>query len=296
MMNTGIVVLFGDFCQELLYACLDCGIQRLGLHFNIEQNTMAEYCDFIVRNRKLIRFASNRGIKITHYLHAVSSLLPRTLFVEKPQWFRMDETGKRTPDLNLCSSSDDALMVIEKNAENLAKFLEQETREYHFWTDDDFGKDVFCHCGECCEKDCFNQNRIIYRAVLRGLKKYDFSARLSYLDYGKSKTERLDKDMFLEYAPFLRRHDLPIESQDNIFFKNKSLCISKNYKNTWSVLEYFLSYDYASVCSGKQEERIRQDISFYKTLKPYALDTFAVFPNRLKNYDGIKKYAAWLRS
>ena len=47
------------------------------------------------------------GIRVETAAHALSYLLPRPLFADRPDWFRMNEKGERTPDFNLCPSSEE---------------------------------------------------------------------------------------------------------------------------------------------------------------------------------------------
>lgn len=55
--------------------------------------------------------------------HATSWLFPREEFQNHSEWFRMDEQGERTQDVNLCPSNPDALAYIETRAELLAGLL-----------------------------------------------------------------------------------------------------------------------------------------------------------------------------
>ncbi len=63
------------------------------------------------------------GFKVEFEYHATSWLFPREEFQNHSEWFRMDEQGERTQDVNLCPSNPDALAYIETRAELLAGLL-----------------------------------------------------------------------------------------------------------------------------------------------------------------------------
>lgn len=60
------------------------------------------------------------GIAIEYELHALAWLLPRSMYEIHPEWFRMDKTGHRVNDFNLCVSNSDALEYLSSRAQELA--------------------------------------------------------------------------------------------------------------------------------------------------------------------------------
>ncbi len=76
-----------------------------------------------------------RGMMIEVGGHFLSSLLPRSLFPAHPDWFRMNEQGKRTPDFNFNPFNVEALEAL---GSNVANYLEQMPGAslYHVWPDD----------------------------------------------------------------------------------------------------------------------------------------------------------------
>ncbi|UCD27548.1 MAG: DUF4838 domain-containing protein [Planctomycetota bacterium] len=87
-------------------------------------------------------------------MHWLPKYLPRSLFEEHPEYFRM-ENGKRTPKLNMCPSSSEAADIIAKNSlddwDQLRDFPRFET--LHLWPDDLNPKvhrtSGWCYCEKC---------------------------------------------------------------------------------------------------------------------------------------------------
>ena len=63
----------------------------------------------------LLEKARDMGIQVEHEAHALRYLMPKELFSEHPDWFRMDEKGERTPDFNMCASNEEALEYLHLN-------------------------------------------------------------------------------------------------------------------------------------------------------------------------------------
>lgn len=291
----GIVLLYQDFFADWIEVMKDCGLKKLGLHVNTEQSNMAEFLCWLEANRPLIERAEDRGLTIEYFLHAFGYLLSEDFAGHRENW-RQNEDGQRVKDYNCCPSSPE-LNSVEKNAVALAQRLKQYSHKYHFWVDDDFGKDIVCHCEKCRNYSQWQQGLMLYRAMEQGVRMYDTEALLSYLVYGNSVFRDAGTDLggfFIEFAPFLRRHDLPLTAKENKSYLEKILSLKKNFSHV-DVLEYFLSFDYDSFCRGEQFERVKEDVRFYKSVGVEDVMTFAVFPekNYVKKYgfSGIEKYA-----
>ena len=65
-------------------------------------------------------------------MHAVRSLLPASEFGEHPEWFRMNESGERVTDYNLCSSNVEAMDYVAERAAEAARQLYRSTDRYFF--------------------------------------------------------------------------------------------------------------------------------------------------------------------
>ena len=104
----------------------DHGVDVLGLHpvGGGESHRHIEEMLSLLKTdeyRALLDYAVLRGLKVEYEMHAASFLVPRELFDKHPEYFRMDETGTRTPRLNFCFSNPEAMEIALTNAEKLAE-------------------------------------------------------------------------------------------------------------------------------------------------------------------------------
>lgn len=286
----------GDFNGLWLPTIENAGMKRVGLHANPLSTGVREFLGFIENNRDTVDLFTNHGISVEYEFHALEYLLPRALFGKKSQLFREDSRGERSSDFNCCPSSSEALAIIEENSEKLARTLKQTSHDYYFWADDDMGGDVKCCCPKCRKMNATEQNSILYSAILRGIKKYDDKACISLLIYGKEQFSlQLPKDMFMLFAPFGRRHDLPITVGEENGFYGRSIekMVADYGSDSVEVLEYFLSYDFTTFL--KQSERVEKDLEYYRKIGVNRLATFVVFPNKISVEDcisGLEKYVS----
>lgn len=305
--NSSIIIINRDLCEEWLDVLTDCGIATIGLHSLYQYGGIDEFLNWLNRAdvRNLLQKFKNTGIEIEYQLHAVNWLLPRGLFSVHPEWFRTDKNGVRVSDWNLCVSSAEALEYIENSAYLLAKMLEQSSHNYYIWGDDCIGS--VCYCEKCSKISGADQNMIIMKHVLKGLKRYDKDAKLAFLSYQDSfgtLTVPPEKDMFLEFAPIDRDHFSPICSENE---KNRMNCeifenLGQIFHGDKHVLEYYLDVSY--YCGWKRENLkdlvldtavLEEDLKYYKSRGATCLSTFAGFIDGgwLKEFgaEKIKKYA-----
>lgn len=172
-------------------------------HITLEQ---ALHHRLLPETQAIFSRLSHMGVEIEYEAHAMGWLLPRSLFAFKPDWFRMDENGKRIADFNLCPSQPEALAYVAARAEQLARLINVESERYFFWLDD--VSNAACHCEKCRSLSVSDQQLLVVNAMLRGIRRYKASAKISYLAYHEAiaapqKAEPLE-GVFLEYAPFHR--------------------------------------------------------------------------------------------
>jgi hypothetical protein len=156
------------------------------------------------------------GIQVEYELHAMQELLPRELFARHPDLFRMNEAGERTPDANLCVSSEGALEIVAQNALTVSRALRPTTGRYFLWGDD--GR-PYCRCPNCADLCDGDQALILENRVLEALRTEDPGAQVAHLAYARTllppRRIRPERGIFLEYAPIDRRYDLPLSSNDD---------------------------------------------------------------------------------
>ena len=188
------------------------GINTIGTHI-----TPSEVLAFLDtdKGRSFTAACRERGITVEHQLHAMGELLPRELFSQDPELFRMDTSGVRTADFNCCVHSEKALSIIAANATRLAEALRPDNHRYYFWLDDNA---PVCYCPLCRPYSPSEQALIVENRMLRAIREVDPDARLAHLAYShfmdppvKVKPE---EGIFLEFAPIYRSWDVPLTEED----------------------------------------------------------------------------------
>jgi hypothetical protein len=155
--------------------------------------------------RALARQAERAGIDIEWAPHALKELLPRAHFADHPEWFRMNTTGLRTPDYNMCITNAAAQDAVRNNAAQMARALTPTTDRYYFWSDD--GR-PWCECSTCAGLSQGDQSMLFTNIVLEGIRSVIPAAKLSGLAYLNSleplQAVKPADGVFLEYAPIRR--------------------------------------------------------------------------------------------
>ena len=235
--------------------------------------------------RALYDYAAEKGLKIEYGIHAAGYLLPRALFAEHPEYFRVDENGERNPDLNFCFSNKEAMELFLENTAKLAKQLYGSSKRYFLWLDD--AKDAHCHCPECRKLSPSDQQMTVLNAMVRRLRKDDPEASLAYLAYVTAitppETVKPEEGIFLEYAPYERKMDRPVSEMPESEIENLKDLLAFFGKENSVVLEYW--YD-NSLFSGYKKppkvlvpnnDNVRADLDFYRALGFEDLSSFACY-------------------
>ncbi|MBO4355493.1 MAG: DUF4838 domain-containing protein [Clostridia bacterium] len=228
------------------------------------------------------------GIAMEYEMHSARWLLPKELFTSHPEYFRMNEKGERTPDLNFCVSNTDALEIASQRMLFAAKTLCPSTHRYYFWMDD--ARNSKCHCPLCRDLSASDQQMIVLNYCISRLREYDERASLAYLAYFSTidpPSVRPSDGIFLEYAPFDRDRYHTIfdpECEKNVRESSHidSLLDFFGRKDS-KVLEYWLDN---SMYSGWQkppkeftlcESVMKEDVAFYCEKGFEFITSFACF-------------------
>lgn len=125
------------------------------------------------------------GLRLEVGAHGISKHLPRELFQEHPEYFRMfqpeDFNGKRMNDANICVSSQAGRKVIK---ENFSKQLIQpeSVHAVHCWPDDLPGNG-WCLCPSCRAFSPSDQALIAMGILAECVREQDSPLRFSLLAY-----------------------------------------------------------------------------------------------------------------
>jgi hypothetical protein len=195
--------------------------------------------------QKFLEKCHRLGLQVEYELHAMRELLPRTLIQKDKSLFRMNETGERIPDANLCVHSTNALDIAAENALKFAGNLQPTTGRYFFWGDDG---QPWCRCDRCRDLTDSDQSLMFENHLMRALRGIDSKANLAHLAYANTlsppRAVKPEPGIFLEYAPIKRRYDIPYKQQTAPDQPDALLSLDANLKvfptDTAQVLEYWL--------------------------------------------------------
>ncbi len=233
--------------------------------------------------RAKIDKVTSKGIEIGYEFHALSYLLPRELFEEHPEYFRVDDKGNRTAWGNFCFSNAEARKIICKNAVKLAKELYGSSSEYYFWLDD--AMRLSCHCEECKKHSFAHHQLTLMNEIATELRKEIPDAKVCYLAYYEGVAIPEDvtpvEGVFVEYAPF-ERYIKP----ESFAFEGEYLQLVKDIVKFFGnenskVLEYWYDNSIYYRRAGNtlvpftpNNEQIKADFDFYDDL---GFETFSSF-------------------
>ena len=231
--------------------------------------------------RRLLDRAADSGLQIEYEFHAAGYLLPRALFKEHPEYFRMNKEGERTPDYNLCFSNSEAMAMLAEQAAKLPDQLYRTDHNFYFWLDD--SKDAFCHCPKCRRLSPSDQQLLAMNAMIEAIRANHPNATLSFLAYRETeavpKTIQPKQGIFLEFAPIQRTADN--NSTDTIsglpelmhFFGSEEPQVLEY----WFDNSLFSKWKKPPVAFKPDNQKIRAEIRYYTNLGFKNIRSFACF-------------------
>lgn len=202
------------------------GITLIGLHAATSNDPIDTLEAFIRSDAGLafLDLCKREGVDVEYELHALETLLPRSLYDGHPEWFRADEHGDRVADYNLCFTSEAVTEAIRPQLERLLEWMKPTTHRYFLWPDDKEYK--YCYCERCRAFSPSEQTLLFENRLLSLLREYDPEATLAHLAYHQTlpapRRVRAAEGIFLEYAPILRDYAFPLPEgelralQDNL--------------------------------------------------------------------------------
>ena len=104
-MKSEIILFPDEISHTWIDRMADAGINAMGIHLQGGEDAAEALKSLVVamkqpEYRALLDYAAQRGLEIAYELHAASYLLPRDLFEEHPEYFRMNKAGQRVNDSN----------------------------------------------------------------------------------------------------------------------------------------------------------------------------------------------------
>jgi hypothetical protein len=156
--------------------CAKARLNRLAFHYTWPARDW-----YILFRTQLLPELQKRGMEIEVGGHFLSTFLPRTLFHEHPEWFRMNEQGNRIADFNLNPFNRDALEYLASGA---SEYL-QETPEvslFHLWADDIDGGG-WSHEPGMEDYSPSDQALLVSNFLVKKIQQKQSGANLAYLAY-----------------------------------------------------------------------------------------------------------------
>ncbi|MFH1739417.1 MAG: DUF4838 domain-containing protein [bacterium] len=241
----GVVLIPDDLTLEDWPArAKQANLTTIALHNHQSIQTVTD----LIQSEKGAKFLSQcRELKleVEYELHAVKDLLPRDLFDKNPALFRMNETGERVPDFNLCVSNEQAIDVVCEKAVAVSEILRPTTGRYFFWGDD---AKPWCRCSKCRELSETDQALVLENRILNALRRIDPNAQLAHLCYANTLSPpaavQPAAGIFLEFAPIERHFDIPFDTPHDAQQKRHLELLDVNLEifgsETAQALEYWL--------------------------------------------------------
>ncbi len=291
-MKTALIIHPEEITKKWIDRIADAGVTVMGIHpkgGRLAPKYLAELIDRMKTReyRGLIDYAKARGLAVEYEFHAAGYLLPRGLFGENPEYFRMNSQGERTDDWNFCVSNEEALRLFAYRAAELALSLYGSEPNFYFWMDD--RKDTHCMCQKCRTLSPSDQQLVAVNAMAREIRNHIPRARIAYLAYMDSvvlPTKVKPGDgVFLEYAPF-EKYTAKGEDAGALIAQEREMLLPLIRffgKDGAKVLEYW--YD-NSMYSGWQkppkklvldEAAMDADIAYYRETGFEYISSFACF-------------------
>ncbi len=262
------------------------GLTTVSLH-HLVPSVVEKYVDS-PEGKVFLDKCAKLGLEVEYELHAGKELLPRKMFAQEPDLFRMMQNGQRTPDANLCVHSARALEIAAASAVRIAKKLKPTTSRYYFWGDDG---GAWCFCPKCGRYSDSEQALILENYLLGELRKVDPKATLAHLAYLRTiaapKKVKPVPGIFLEFAPINRKYDKPFAQQFKLKDNGTLKALEENLAvfpvETAQVLEYWLD---VSLFSNWRKPHVKlpwrpdvmtADAKTYAQLGIRHVTTFAVY-------------------
>jgi len=291
-MKSSMIIYPDELSVKWIDKTVDAGVTTLGIHSRggdwavgaiarlVEMAKTEEY-------RSLIDYARGKGLEIEYEMHAAGYLVPRELFSEHPEYFRMNASGKRTEDHNFCISNPEAMRICAERAIELADSLYGNNGVFYFWMDD--GHDLHCHCPECKKLSPSDQQMTVMNGIVKALKKRNPDARVAYLAYIDTVSPPVkvcaEDGVFLEYAPFrkytAKGDDAPLlirlekEMLSSLikFFEGRPRKVLEYWYDN-SLFSHWTKPPQPFVLNG---EAMKRDIEEYRKIGFDMISTFACF-------------------
>ncbi len=189
------------------------------------------------------------GIRLEIGGHGFSHLLPRELFDEKPELFRMfqpeDFNGRRMSDSNICVTNTETREIVKENfREDLAKAAG--AYAIHAWADD-LPAGGWCLCPTCRSFSPEDQSMLAMRLLAEVCEEEDSGVRIPVIAYHDTmcpgKNIEPAKENFLLFAPRERCYGHALDDEN--CERNKFYCDAlRQWRETFDGIDDSHTFEY----------------------------------------------------
>lgn len=265
------------------------GVNLIGLHAATSNDPIDTLEAFVKSKmgRQFLKMCRRLNVDVEYEVHALMFLLPRTLFGEHPEYFRMDTNGQRTEKYNMCFTNPEAVEAIRPQIKAMLRWMKPTTHRYFFWPDDK--KHMYCHCEHCRELTPSEQSLTYENQLLDIIRCYDRKASLAHLAYHQTQTAPLKvkakEGIFLEYAPIFRDYSTLLAPEMEQTLTDNLLAFPAFSQH---ILEYWL--DESMQAKWKRNALVplvydledgTRDVQHYRELGAASITCFATWLNGL---------------
>ena len=292
-MKKGILIHPDELTRQWIDRMADNGINTVGIHpvgGRRAAESLTELLDLCETSafRSLIDYAiDEKGLEVEYEFHAAGFLVPRDLFANHPDYFRMNEQGERVNDCNFCVSNHQVLELAYSRAKEITTRLYRSSNLYYYWLDDARGKS--CHCPKCRNLSASDQQLTVINHLLHAVREVCPAAKMAYLAYYDTmripEAVAFDDGIFLEYAPIEKSKidgdiDLDMAAEE---LRMARLLLNHFGPKDAKVLEYWLDnslfshWEKPPKLFSANEDVIRRDIREYIGMGFSSIATFGCY-------------------
>lgn len=234
---------------------------------------------------KLIPELTKRGIVVEVGGHGYQNFLNQgmengKLFNVHPEWFGMDESGKRSPDPHrvFCTSNAEAVAYLQSN---LLSYLNEhsEIDIFDFWPPD---SERWCTCERCAalgnESDRHTLLVSQTAAFLRKQKPHVRVECIAYSHYVSPSPRRtLDPNVLVDFCPIRQSFEYPIysdSSENNRGYRDHLLAWLARFDGDVSIYSYYRKYAWHSL-PNIIPHYMQNDLRFYRRAGAKGISTYS---------------------
>jgi len=212
--------------------------------------------------------------------HTIPQMIDRKLFETKPELFRMDQTGKRVPNGNVCATNPETVLLC---AQWVMNFFKQNPR---LDTCPMGGQDIWggawCSCEKCRVYSPSEQAALLINGVHAHLRKNNIQGRCSYSAYRDTlrydlKKVKLDPEVHVGYAPRERSYGhahSDASSERNRWFWRNLQDWRRNHAGPLNLTDYYHDSILFYSLPAPTVQVIAQDLRDYAKLNARGVTSF----------------------